>query len=254
MASASSNSMASNSTGCPCQARCCRGAGRRARAARSLPPRAAQGRGAHGRAGPLLPARRPVVRTRQKSPRARAKPAASCAATAPSRPAESTPCAMGARACAARPPPPPPSPRPGPARQPRPLPQQVRLVEGTHAHRPLDGGPAAADGKPAIRLARDRHHAQIKLRRVGAVHLQLTLAGAPAQLEGGEVEIGIAHGPLDLDRLAAGDENLRAMRGEAMAGAGPPRQERHDFRLRSLLIPVIDAGHSLALLCLLELR
>ena len=135
-----------------------------------------------------------------------------------------------------------------------PCPQQVRLVEGTHAHRPLDGGPAAADGKPAIRLARDRHHAQIKLRRVGAVHLQLTLAGAPAQLEGGEVEIGIAHGPLDLDRLAAGDENLRAMRGEAMAGAGPPRQERHDFRLRSLLIPVIDAGHSLALLCLLELR
>ena len=90
--------------------------------------------------------------------------------------------------------------------------ERLRLVEAPHLDRPLDHRTLAVERKPPVRLARDRNHAAVDVRRERPVDGKLGLASGLAFLQGRIVEERKAHGALDLERPIARQEHRRRMR------------------------------------------
>ena len=79
-------------------------------------------------------------------------------------------------------------------------------------HRPFDDLAAAPERQHAVRLARDRHQAEVDVRRVRLVQLDLTRQCTAAQLERGEIHVVEANRPLDLVDVAARQKDDRPVR------------------------------------------
>ena len=89
--------------------------------------------------------------------------------------------------------------------------ERLHLVETPHLHRPFHRCALAADGQRAVVRARDRHRAAVDCRRIGMIDLELGHAGGLAFGQGGIIEERKAHGALDLESAAAGQEYRRGM-------------------------------------------
>ena len=113
------------------------------------------------------------------------------------------------------------------------------LVEAAHLDRPFDRRAGAVEREPAVRRARDRHHAQIDLGRERPVDLELGLAGALALIEGRIIQEREAHGTLDLERAVPARNTEAAwvsMRSTGCSAMGRGVGEQREDRLLGLAV------------------
>ena len=124
--------------------------------------------------------------------------------------------------------------------------ERLRLVKTAHLHRPLDRLAPAIKRETLVRNAGDRHHAAIDVGRVGAVDVDLGLAGGLAFLQSREIEKGKLDRPFDLEHALGREENHRRMSIDARDFATAVRrrigQQREDFILR-----IGDVAHATSL-------
>ena len=107
------------------------------------------------------------------------------------------------------------------------------LVEAAHLDRPFDRRAGTVQREPAVRPARDRHHATVDLGSEWPVDLELRLAGLFAAIERRVIQEREAHGMLDLERAGAGEKHRGGMGIDALdrlsamrRGVGEQREDR----------------------------
>lgn len=91
-----------------------------------------------------------------------------------------------------------------------PIEQQV-LIEAPHRDDPVDGLAVAVETEPAVVSARDLVEGQIDVGRGPAIDGELGAAGALAQCQGREIEIGEPDRALELEGPLARKEHRRTM-------------------------------------------
>ena len=109
------------------------------------------------------------------------------------------------------------------------------VVEAAHMHQPVDDRALAAQPQRAAGGTRHRNHAEVNLRCERAVHSQFGQCRGVAFLNSGEVEIRVAHRPLQLECIAARQKHDGGVGVEALDGPtrvrGGIREERDDLGL-----------------------
>ncbi len=90
--------------------------------------------------------------------------------------------------------------------------EQQRLVETPHHDDPIDSLAVRREADSAVSPSEEAPNLLIKRRRGAPVEDQLRLAGAPPEIRGRKVEIGVRYRALQLADTLACDKNQRSMR------------------------------------------
>ena len=90
--------------------------------------------------------------------------------------------------------------------------EQQRLIETPHHDDPIESLAVRREADSAVGPSEEAPNLLIKRRRGAPVEDQLGLAGAPPEIRGRKVEIGVRYRALQLEDTLACDKNQRSMR------------------------------------------
>ena len=90
--------------------------------------------------------------------------------------------------------------------------EQQRLIETPHHDDPIESLAVGREADSAVSPSEEAPNLLIKRRRGAPVEDQLGLAGAPPEIRGRKVEIGVRYRALQLADMLACDKNQRSMR------------------------------------------